>query len=304
MRAQTLAVLVLCACRVSFPDDGLYTCVTDADCGGGGFTCIDVPAKHCCLKTSDTEVCADDVDNDCDGNVDGQGRVEVCNTVDDNCDGRTDEGFNLVSDRMNCGACGTVCRAADLCTNGRCVQLVEDFCNDGQDNDANGTTDCADPGCLGKSCGVGCACGMGAKAEADCNDTMDNDGDSTSDCFDADCTGRSCGTGCTCQAGGAKSESSCFDALDNDGDLQIDCNDSDCVSKFCSTPPLFFTCNAMAQCRCNDGVQVAEVGSTFCTDGLDNDCNGKTDCAEAACTGMTCMRADAGVGVCGSLQCQ
>ncbi|MBL8680221.1 MAG: SUMF1/EgtB/PvdO family nonheme iron enzyme [Myxococcales bacterium] len=49
---------------------------------------------------------------------------ELCNGLDDNCDGRVDEGFDLQTDLLNCGACGTACAQpnAELeCRMGACV---------------------------------------------------------------------------------------------------------------------------------------------------------------------------------------
>ena len=48
---------------------------------------------------------------------------ELCNERDDDCDGMTDEGFDLSSNPLHCGACGTVCRfpnAEVACNAGVC----------------------------------------------------------------------------------------------------------------------------------------------------------------------------------------
>jgi hypothetical protein len=47
---------------------------------------------------------------------------EQCNGADDDCDGRIDDGFNLDTDLMNCGRCGTVCntRRMEVCCRGVC----------------------------------------------------------------------------------------------------------------------------------------------------------------------------------------
>ena len=50
---------------------------------------------------------------------------EFCNGTDDDCDGSVDEGFDLASDRRNCGACGRVCPAA---RNGGAVRCVDGAC--------------------------------------------------------------------------------------------------------------------------------------------------------------------------------
>ncbi len=49
---------------------------------------------------------------------------ETCNHADDDCDGTIDEGFDLTSDLLNCGACGNICNKAGAqtaCENSACV---------------------------------------------------------------------------------------------------------------------------------------------------------------------------------------
>ncbi|WP_053237459.1 MopE-related protein [Sandaracinus amylolyticus] len=107
--------------------------------------------------TATTETC-DGVDQDCDSNVDegnpGGGAacgetagaceagtvqcrggtltcegaigptVELCNGTNDDCDAMTDEGFALMTDINNCGACGRVCsfpNATPRCNAGTCA---------------------------------------------------------------------------------------------------------------------------------------------------------------------------------------
>lgn len=57
--------------------------------------------------------------------------VEACDTADNNCNSQRDEGFNLSTDRNNCGACGNVCGAFFNCAGGRCVGFCEDVDTDG-----------------------------------------------------------------------------------------------------------------------------------------------------------------------------
>lgn len=50
---------------------------------------------------------------------------EVCDGYDNDCDGATDEGFDLASERWNCGACGVRCpaeqdRGTAACIEGAC----------------------------------------------------------------------------------------------------------------------------------------------------------------------------------------
>ena len=194
---------------------------------------------------------------------------EICDKIDNDCDGIID----------NTGK--------------------PEICN-GKDDDCNGLTDCADPSCDNQICGPGCICGGLKKTEAICSDGTpdgggDNDGDGLIDCLDPDCNGQECNPfgGCTCVADGGSTETGCDDGVDNDGDGKIDCLDPDCLDKYCTPPPIFFACTAALLCKCNGNVQVAEVGSILCRDGIDNDCNGKIDCDEASCSGQSCA-ADAG----------
>jgi hypothetical protein len=59
---------------------------------------------------------------------------ESCNGLDDDCDGPIDEGFDLMTDVMNCGGCGRVC-ALDHATGG-CVAgaCTIESCESGFDN--------------------------------------------------------------------------------------------------------------------------------------------------------------------------
>ncbi len=95
------------------------------------------------------------------------GGAEFCNEVDDDCDGAIDEGFDLLTDIENCGACEAPCDVANanpFCSDGACrilsclpgaVDLDDDPANgcecrtsegaieicDGLDNDCNGVVD-------------------------------------------------------------------------------------------------------------------------------------------------------------------
>jgi hypothetical protein len=295
--ALAVGLLLGAACRVTFTDDVRYTCKSDADCGGDGYTCTAPSggAGVCCKNTGD-EVCGDGQDNDCDGLVDGADTwpTETCNGTDDDCDGEIDEGFQLSTDNANCGVCGRVCSAIQECTAGQCVTRAEANCNNGVDDDMNGFADCADISCNLVSCGTGCQCVARAKFETDCNDGLDNDGDTTVDCADPGCAGAGCGDGgCVCQ-GSHKTETACDDTRDNDDDALVDCADGDCAGRLCQAGTTR-ACTAMA-CQCNGGASVDEIAvDARCRDGLDNDCDGLRDCQEAACDMATCAP-DGGAG--------
>lgn len=282
-----LAALVGAGCSVVFSDNVRYACKTDADCAGDGFTCL---AGACC-KSSGPEVCGDGVDNDCDGKVDrDDGSAETCNGLDDDCDNIVDNGFNLNTDPNNCGRCGTACDVAtQQCTAGSCGIRTETECGNGADDDGNGQTDCADPGCNLLPCGAACLCTGGIKVEQLCSDGLDNDGDGNADCADSDCDVKACANGCTCLDGGAR-ETNCQDSIDNDNDAGADCNDPACEQQFCA-PGTTQRCTGTA-CLCNGGTPTPEAAS-LCSDGLDNDCDNQTDCREILCDALPC--ADAGV---------
>jgi hypothetical protein len=83
----------------------------------------------CPCQPSET-LCADGLDDDCDGLVD---------CADPDCDADT------------CGPHGLVCGAsACMCPGG----TTETTCGDGGDNDCDGALDCDDASCGGRSCGV------------------------------------------------------------------------------------------------------------------------------------------------------
>ncbi len=140
-----------------------------------------------------------------------------------------------------------------------------------------------------------------APGEGHCYDAEDNDDDGKIDCADEDCVGASCkfAPGCECTLG-AKKETNCSDGVDNDDDGKRDCEDEDCQGLVCTPGAgLFYTCspisscanppcNSEALCQCNGtaGNPPLEYGGVFCTDEIDNDCNGLTDCQEPGCTGF------------------
>jgi hypothetical protein len=51
--------------------------------------------------------------------------IELCNQKDDNCNGVVDEGFDLMTDALNCGRCGVRCEfpfAQAVCAQGACAK--------------------------------------------------------------------------------------------------------------------------------------------------------------------------------------
>lgn len=285
----------------------------------------DFAGKRCCPGGATTvaeTVCADNADNDCDGLLDcadsdcadkqcdsggrrcvslnscacpGNATVETnCNDgKDDDCDGLTDcadaECLNKV--------CGIgICRGVTCCivnADGG-VQSSTEICTDGVDNDCNGKSDCADPACAGQSAGGGQLC-CGASLTAvpatepanACGNALDDDCDAQPDCADPDCTGDVCQLTPTtpglCSAFVCRGES-CTNFVDDNGDGKVDCADPLCASASCDS---FGSSCVGTSCVCPGGAAEGLDGGA-CADTADNDCDGKTDCADPGCNGLRC----------------
>jgi hypothetical protein len=141
-------------------------------------------------------------------------------------------------------------------------------CGDTIDNDNDGYTDAADPGCDQPGCqpsGVQpkkCQEDTDNQPVDDCADGLDNDHDGYTDAADPDC-----------QEGGSGDEvnddstpDDCADGLDNEGDGYTDAADPDCQEG-------------------GSGDEVNDDSTTpdDCADGLDNDGDGLIDAADPDC---------------------
>ncbi len=150
------------------------------------------------------------------------------------------------------------------------VQVRETVCDNGLDDDNDGSADCLDADCDGMQGGlVGGApvtCEYGNETDINCTDIFNNDADTYTDCADQ--------TQCWhvapyCPA----TETNCSDGLDNDADdgrgnwdndvlSGRDCNDYDCAG--------------------NPACPSTEVS---CVDGIDNDLDWLIDCVDPDCVG-------------------
>lgn len=147
-----------------------------------------------------------------------------------------------------------------------------------------------------------------ATHETVCDDHRDDDGDGLPDCADADCFEND-----HCQAGGTdeRTNERCSDWVDNDGDGSVDCEDADCSFAGVTVcqgswqrqgnPATQGTHDDVPALQGNQSVEdLIGVGSDadgerndyVCSDGLDNDQDGRTDCADFGC------RFDPSVSVC------
>lgn len=141
--------------------------------------------------------------------------------------------------------------------------------------------------------------------ETVCNDRVDNDGDTVVDCGDADCASNP-----ACQADGQPeyTEERCSDWIDNDGDGAFDCDDSDCGDKSACkgswdspqkggaggdggggggaggvTGPVIDKSAAPEDLIGKGEDADGERSEHMCSDGFDNDNDGKTDCEDLGC---------------------
>jgi prepilin-type N-terminal cleavage/methylation domain-containing protein len=140
-------------------------------------------------------------------------------------------------------------------------EQTETYCYDGQDNDEDEATDCADPDCAGRA-----RCGA-ENTDVRCSDEFDNDGDGDSDCNDSDCA---MAEGCN----DVQFESDCADSADNDYDELIDCADPDCEGQIGP-----------------DGEDCEPFGEQSCVDTYDNDNDSFIDCADSDCASAPACRA-------------
>jgi hypothetical protein len=149
--------------------------------------------------------------------------------------------------------------------------------------------------------------------ESTCNDRQDDDGDGLADCADADCFDSP-----FCHAGGSdeRTNRACSDWVDNDGDGAVDCEDDDCAGEHINvcdgsyrgtgvSGSGGYTAGADDIPELEGDMSVEDLigragdadgerNDYLCSDGVDNDDDGRTDCQDFGC------RFDPSVSVCAS----
>jgi hypothetical protein len=137
--------------------------------------------------------------------------------------------------------------------------------------------------------------------ETNCTDRIDDDGDSVVDCADFDCQKDP-----ACQPTGVREQTDrlCSDWIDNDGDGSLDCDDQDCQGGVVTVCKGSWKGDAPGVKGkrgrhfnlpdLDEGMSVDEMIGRFgdndgerndyvCSDGVDNDGDGRTDCADFGC---------------------
>jgi hypothetical protein len=252
-----------------------------------------------CESGEDCKSCAADCDQ-VDGNLCGNGLCEAgngenCVTCPDDCAGKQKGsaqnqfccGFDdgQVSGPIGCGvdanddrcidaSAGLACRVT-----ARLMACCGDALCEGAETISSCAVDCDPNACQASEPG----------SEVTCDDGEDNDCDGLTDAADPDC--QACVPDET-------PEQSCFDGSDNDCDELIDCADTaDCEGAIgAPTTCGVGACEATGNLTCSGGAEVNSCtpgapgvegpeGDPTCSDGIDNDCDGDTDAADADCAG-------------------
>ena len=251
-RLSLFALLAFSACPSVNPDAGRFSCATSDDCGGG-YDCIaQFDGGALCFRSGT-----------CDGG-------ETCNGADENCDGRVDETFPEASDSCTTSQLGVCSAGIKVCVAGgldcaatktpsaELCNRLDDDCDGQTDETFDLATDSMNCGMCGHVCPAGTACFASTCHETRCDDGLDNDGNGQADCLDEACFDAECLPGSVPprRCGRLTADAGVGDAgVEPDG--------------------------GAAPARCF-------LPESDCANGLDDDGDGRVDCADVDCDGRTC----------------
>ena len=253
----------LCSDGIDNDGNGTADC-DDPNCQFKGNDGVSGPGATVCGAENNEYTCDDGIDNDGNGYVD--------------CKDRS-------------------CYGTFTCCPNSLPENTFEACTDGVDNDCNGYIDCNDNSCKkstvqeireyceGKICGDKCVPLNGENTIELCSDGVDNDMNGYADCKDRNCETLPLCTGAIL---GDMNESgeNCKDGSDNDLDGRVDCDDPDCADlQYCEgvVPETGARVSNFSQLSEEEKVKIYEEEYKLCTDKIDNDKNGKTDCEEYRC---------------------
>jgi spore coat protein A len=284
------------------------TCGPGEDCVSCPNDCAQVSGASCgngLCEAGDGENCVTCAE-DCAGRQKGGAQNQFCCGFDD----------GQVTNSIGCGVDANDNRCIDGSEGIACrvTARLSACCGDAMCEGAETESSCAN------DCG-GTSCEPTESPEVSCFDVLDNNCNGLVDCADNDCNGAeqpsSCGVGVcaatgtlSCQSGDLSNsctplpatepgtEITCDNGLDDDCDGLADSADPDCggggvvcsditskgpcndetTCEWIGSPKNGF-CQEIASCTPDENPEVS------CTDGIDNDCNGATDCDDANCSG-------------------
>jgi hypothetical protein len=271
----------------------------DGDCRDSGELSVSTSGRDCddtkqSVFPGAMESCLNAVDDDCDGRLDGHD--EDCrNYFDADSDGYCPQGIDRNADH-DCDDSNEQTGTGDCDDTLASVHPNKpEDCGDGRDNDCDGATDLKDSDCnrdRDKDGDGYCPLGVDNNHDGDCLDSGEDV--SSIDCDD---------TEAAIHPGVHESSiTSCRDDKDNDCDGTIDAEDSDCVAWLDHDKDTYCPngrdvtgdgdCldidedRAVHDCS-DDNADIHPGIEEDCGDGLDNDCNGFIDDADALCGGAS-----------------
>ncbi len=257
-------------------------------CGTQGSITCAIPACTWSVCDPPAEICGNYKDDDCDGKVDCQD-ADCANDANCQCHPPT-----LGSD---CGLPGEYSCSLTVRCNCNFVWddsslphyscIVTETCN-GQDDNGNGQIDEIFPcikntsgqcnttcGSIGsRACDSNCQQGACVPPAENCTNLLDDDCDGKIDCADPDCA----------QFLACKPE--LCDGADNNGNGVKD-EGFECA--YGATAPCQTSCGSQGHMSCSTATctwGACVPGAEICGNGVDDDCNGKKDCADAACMAL------------------
>jgi hypothetical protein len=295
-------ILELC-CSLEFDNE---SCSNGVDDDGNGFIdCVDSGCSRnpfvtvCELESS----CTDFLDNDGDrrrdcADSDCEFAAACVPGGEDSCENGDDDG-DLRADCEDRDCYGDpVCLGPEN-TLARCVDGNNNDGNDDGSADRIPLSDCTEPTCqalTGEDAiifAAYCAGQMGPENTLQrCMDGISNDGNRFVDCEDFSCSQGAPEIIAYCATVLENNTANCTDGINNDAsrtNTYTDCKDRGCCApgQFSGGACAMYIDETVAA-YCADRT---EASITRCTDGIDNDFNGFTDCLEFSCCAMdgTCI---------------
>ena len=272
--------------------DGCETLLTTtANCGACGNACAD--GESCSGGACTTEC----TENACGGCSDLEGQpgdacgceglsTDTCVPGQWVCDGAED-----VDCEQPDPCTDITCAPGERCIDGSCRPLAESQCDNDQDDDGDGLSDCNDADCLDR-------CASGPVGE-DCTNGTDDDGDGATDCSDDDCSANSaCEQSTGCMSGVCPPGTICQD----DACKQLCTTADDCAPGEICQDSVCGPCTANNDCApgrvCRDGAckQVCMTADDcaageICQDSVCGLCTVNADCPSGQdCIDNLCQR--------------